>query len=108
MVLKKKSSADEHKEVSKQETEFRSQARRNRLLGLWLAEKLGLEGEDAAAYSREVVAADLEEPGHDDVLRKVMADIEAKGLGLSREEVLAEMNSLLVIARKQIEQEGAR
>ena len=108
MVLKKKSSADEHKEASKQETEFRSQARRNRLLGLWLAEKLGLEGEDAVAYAREVVAADLDEPGHEDVMRKVMADVEAKGLGLTREEILVEMDNLMVVARKQIEQEGAR
>ncbi len=108
MVLKKKSTADEHREASKHETEFRSQARRNRLLGLWLAEKFGLEGEDAATYAREVVAADLEEPGHEDVVRKVMADIEAKGLGLTRDEILAEMDSLLVAARKQIEQESTR
>lgn len=108
MVMKKKSSADEHKEASRHETEFRAQARRNRLLGLWLAEMFGLKGDEATAYAAEVVAADLDEPGHDDVVRKVLADVEARGVSLTREQLLAEMTSLLTVARKQIEGETPR
>ncbi len=55
-----------------------------------------------------MVAADLDEPGHDDVVRKVLADVEARGVSLTREQLLAEMASLLTVARKQIEGETPR
>lgn len=55
--------------------QFRADARRNKHLGLWLAERFGLTGEEADAYARSVVAADLKEAGHEDVIAKVMADI---------------------------------
>lgn len=106
MVLRKKSGADEHREANRHETEFRVQARRNRLLGLWLAERFGLAGEDAAAYARDVVAADLDEPGHDDVVRKVMADVEQRKIDLTQAQLLAEMERLLSVARTQIEHEA--
>ena len=108
MVLKKKSTADEHKEATRHEAEFRVQARRNRLLGLWLAEMFGLKGDEATAYAGEVVAADLDEPGHEDVVRKVLADVEARGLSLTREQLLAEMDSLLNVATQQINAEAKR
>ena len=61
------------------ESKFKAEARRNKLLGLWAAEKLGIAGDAAAAYAKEVVAADFEEAGDGDVLRKVAGDLAAKG-----------------------------
>ena len=58
-----------------QETEFKVEARRNKLLGLWLAEKLGLPQSQHDSYAQEVIIADLEEPGVEDIIRKVMKDI---------------------------------
>ena len=59
-----------------QETEFKVEARRNKLLGLWLAEKLGLPQSQHDSYAQEVIIADFEEPGVEDIMRKVMKDIE--------------------------------
>ena len=61
-------------------SEFKANARRNKLLGLWAAGKLGLSGADAEAYAKEVVVADLEEAGDDDVFRKIRKDFDAKGV----------------------------
>ena len=58
---------------------FRIAARRNNLLGLWAAERLGKSGADAEDYARSVVTADLEEPGHEDVVRKIMHDFATAG-----------------------------
>ena len=59
-----------------QETEFKVDARRNKLLGLWLAEKLGLPESQHDSYAKEVIVADLEEPGDEDIMRKARKDIE--------------------------------
>lgn len=88
------------------ELEFKVVARRNKLLGLWVAERLGLSGEDAENYAKEVVAADFEEAGHEDVVRKVMADITAKSLDISEHVVRVEMDRLLDVARLQVKSEG--
>ena len=66
-----------------EEQKFKAMARRNRLLGLWAAEKLGLSGDAATAYSKEVVAADFEEAGDDDVQNKVVKDFAAKGVAIT-------------------------
>ena len=66
-----------------EEQKFKAEARRNKLLGLWAAEKLGMTGDAATAYAKEVVAADFEEAGDDDVLRKVMGDLAAKGVAVT-------------------------
>lgn len=79
---------------------FRITARRNKLLGLWAAEKLGKSGEVATAYAAEVVAAEIEAPGGAGVLRKVVAD-----LGISDADVRAQMDNLLKIAEDQITSE---
>ena len=71
----------ERKFALDEELAFKSSARRNKLLGLWAAEKLGLSGDDAQAYAREVIKADLEEPGEEDVFRKVWGDFEEKEIG---------------------------
>ncbi|WP_417515596.1 DUF1476 domain-containing protein [Minwuia sp.] len=87
------------------EKEFKAQARRNKLLGLWLAEQIGLTGDDADAYARQVVASDFEEPGDEDVFRKVWADVQANKLDLSEHRVRRQMQELLEQARAQIAQE---
>ena len=60
------------------ELKFKATARRNKLLGLWAAEQLGMDGDDADAYARQVIESDFEEPGEEDVFRKVFGDLEAK------------------------------
>lgn len=79
------------------ELQFRVTARRNRLLGLWAAERQGLTGDAAAEYAKDVVAADFEEPGDEDVIRKVVADT-----GASDADVRAELERQFVEARRQI------
>ena len=81
---------------------FKAMARRNKLLGLWAAEKLGMAGADADAYAKEVVMADFEEAGDDDVLRKVRKDFEAKGVAQSDQEIRQMMDQLLAQAVAQI------
>lgn len=85
-----------------QETQFKIGARRNRLLGMWAAEKLGLSGGEAEAYAKQVVAADFEKPGDSDVLDKVVADFQAKGVALGAGEVRKEMDRLISVAREQV------
>jgi hypothetical protein len=84
------------------EFNFKAGARRNKLLGLWVAELLGLDGDAAAAYAREVVESDFEEPGDDDVLRKVLGDLEAKEIGQTTHQVRRKMDELMEEARDQI------
>ena len=85
-----------------EEQTFKAVARRNRLLGMWIAEKLGLSGDAATAYARDVVAADFEAAGDDDVLRKVEQDLAAKGVKPGPGEVRAKMNELLAEAVAQV------
>lgn len=87
------------------ELQFKVTARRNRLLGNWAAEKLGLTTAEADAYSREVVAADFEEVGDDDVFRKVYGDLTAKGVEVTEHEVRRAMEDKLVEARRQFIEE---
>jgi hypothetical protein len=84
-----------------EELKFKATARRNKLLGLWAAGALGKSGADADAYAKEVVAADFEEAGDDDVMRKVAKDLAAKGV--TEEEVRAKMTELLNEAVRQIQ-----
>ncbi len=79
--------------------QFRAEARRNKLLGLWAADLMGVTGDDAAAYAREVVAADFEEPGIEDVVRKVAADLGDKA---SPDQIRAKMAELLGTAKEQL------
>lgn len=65
------------------EMQFKANARRDKLFGLWVAEMLGLTGEDAESYAKDMVKADLEEPGYQDVLRKAQADLTAAGKTIS-------------------------
>ncbi|MCV6593043.1 MAG: DUF1476 domain-containing protein [Silicimonas sp.] len=92
-------SAFENKFAHDAEMQFKAEARRNKLLGLWVAEKLGKTGDDAAAYATEVVKSDFEEAGHEDVYRKVAGDLGDKA---SEEEIRAKMAALLAEAKAQI------
>lgn len=87
------------------EKEFKAQARRNKMLGLWIAEHLGLSGADADAYAKQVIAADFEEPGDEDVFRKVWADIQKHNVDLSEHRVRRQMQELLEEARAQVSKE---
>ena len=91
--------AFEKKFALDEEQKFKAEARRNRLLGLWAAEKLGLTGEAAAAYSKEVVTADFEEGG---VLRKVMADFAAKSVAITEQAIRAKMNEFAAVAAAEV------
>jgi hypothetical protein len=88
-----------------QELQFKVNARRNKLLGLWAADKLGLKDAAAEAYAKSVVSADFERPGDDDVIQKVVKDLSAKGLALTEQQIRRELDRLLPLAKTQIEGE---
>lgn len=90
----------EKKFAHDQDQEFRAVARRNKLLGLWAAGLMGLESADD--YAKAVVKADFEQPGDEDVLRKVMTDLTGSGLTTGEGEVRRKMDELLAVARGQI------
>lgn len=85
-----------------QEQEFKAVARRNKLLGLWAAEKMGLSAESADQYASAVVKADFEQPGEEDVYRKIAQDLEGAGLVASEGEIRRKMDELSSVAREQI------
>jgi hypothetical protein len=85
-----------------EEQKFKAEARRNKLLGQWVAEKLGISGDAATAYAKEVVAADFEEAGDGDVLRKVMGDIAAKGVAITEQQIRVKMDELMALAVTQV------
>ena len=92
----------EKKYALDEEQKFKAEARRNRLLGLWAAEKLGITGDAATAYAKEVVAADFEEAGDADVQRKVLKDLTAKALAVTDAEVRRKMDELMAAAVAQV------
>jgi hypothetical protein len=84
------------------ELEFKAIARRNKLLGRWAAEQMGISGSAADDYAKSVVLADFDRPGDDDVLEKVMGDFKSKGVAVSELQVRKQMADLLDTARKQM------
>ena len=78
-----------------EEFKFKATARRNKLLGLWAAGLMNIEGADADAYAKQVVVSDFEEPGDDDVLRKVLGDLQANGRSEDETDVRRQMDRLL-------------
>lgn len=82
-----------------EEQKFKAEARRNKLLGLWAAEKIGKAGDAAAAYAKEVVSADFEEAGDADVLRKIVKDLAGKA---TEQEIRVKMDELMAVAITQI------
>lgn len=99
---------EEAKYALDQQTEMKVMARRNKLLGLWAAELMGISGNAAADYARAVVISDLEEAGEEDVFRKVRADLDEARVERSDEQVRTQMAELLPIAREQVIEEAAK
>jgi hypothetical protein len=85
----------EKKFAHDEELRFKANARRNRMLGMWAAQKLGLSGDAAMAYAKEVVMSDFEEGGEHDVLKKVKKDLDAKGVTSSDQEIQRAMNDFM-------------
>jgi hypothetical protein len=83
-----------------EELKFKAEARSNRLLGLWVAEQLGIRGDAASAYAKQIVAADFDGAGH--VARRVTADLAAKGIALSEPELRTKMDELTALAIAQV------
>jgi hypothetical protein len=96
----------ENKFSHDKELQFRVSARRNKLLGLWAAQLLGIHGSEAETYAKSVVAADLEKPGDDDVVQKVLADFKARGVDMSEHRLRKHMEELHTTARQQIMSEA--
>ncbi len=88
------------------EMQFKAEARRNKLLGIWAAELMSLTGEDARAYAADVVAADYAVAGDHDVFKKVADDLKAKGLAVPDAVIRQKMASLIAVARDQVLNEG--
>lgn len=100
--FKKREKGEERRFEMEQDIHFKAESRRNRMLGRWLAGKFGLTGEAAEAYAKEVVHADLRKPGADDVVAKVMADIETRHATITEKQVRAELERLYAVAYEEI------
>jgi hypothetical protein len=98
----KREDAFEKQFVHDEELKFKAEARRNRLLGLWVAEKLGKTGSEAEAYAKEVVAAEIDAAGEKGVVKKILADLTAKNVAIGDAEISAKMNELMVAAIAQV------
>jgi hypothetical protein len=92
----------EKKFAHDEETRFKIVARRNRLLGLWAAERMGLGKAEADAYAKEVVAADFEEAGEEDIYRKIAGDLKKRGVDMSEHRIRKQMDELSAEASKQV------
>jgi hypothetical protein len=101
----KRERAEEGKFALDQELRFKANARRNKLLGLWAAEKLGKTGEAAATYATEVVKADFEAPGDEDVFRKVRGDFDKAGVAVTDHQLQRQMTELMETAVQQVKSE---
>ncbi len=95
--------AFENKYAHDEAMKFKAEARCNKLLGLWAAELMGRTGDDADAYAREVIKADFEEAGHEDVVRKVAGDLGDKA---SADEIRAKRAELMILAKGQVMDEA--
>jgi hypothetical protein len=99
--LNKREEGFEKKFAIDEELKFKSIARRNRLFGNWVAEKLGMSGADRDAYAKEVIAAEID-GGEPAVIRKIGADLAAKGSAVTQAEVKAKLDEFLAVAVAQL------
>lgn len=102
-TFEKREKGEEAKYARNEELSFKINARRNKLLGLWAAERMGMEGADADAYAKECVLADFEEPGEEDVYRKVMGDLKKADAPVPEHDMRRKMAALVETAREQVE-----
>jgi len=103
--MKEREETFERMFVRDEELRFKATARRNKLLGLWAAEKLGKTGDAAESYAKEIIKADFEEAGDEDVFRKLRRDFDAAGVQETDEAVRLKMIDLLAEAIKQVKSE---
>ncbi|MFN3700091.1 MAG: DUF1476 domain-containing protein [Alphaproteobacteria bacterium] len=94
--------AMERKYAHEEKMSFEIEARTSKLFGLWAAEQMGITGADADVYAKEVVIANLEEAGFDDIIRKVRADFDAKGIEMTDHMMQTQVELAHQEARKQI------
>lgn len=99
----KRKESFERKFAHDEELKFKAEARRNNLLGLWAAEKMGLSDDEVAAYAKEVIKSDFEEPGDEDVFRKVRGDFDARGVEQTDHQIRRTMDELMSEAIAQID-----
>ncbi|MCP4071045.1 MAG: DUF1476 domain-containing protein [Hyphomicrobiales bacterium] len=98
--------AFENKFAHDEALKFKAEARRNKLLGLWAAEKIGKNENQAEEYAKEVIRSDFEEPGDEDVFRKIREDFDNAGVEQSDHQIRRTMDDLMAEAIEQIQQEG--
>jgi len=101
----KRGESFEKKFALDEEQKFKALVRRNKLLGLWAAEKMGLTGTEAAEYAKEVIKADFSEPGEEDVFRKIQEDFAARKVEQSEHQIRRTMEELSMEAAEQIKNE---
>lgn len=93
---------EEAKFAHDEEMMFRVHARRNRLLGAWAAERMGLDASEADPYAKSIVQADFEESGDEDVIRKLLGDLTAAGVDTSESEIRTMLDAKAIEARRQL------
>lgn len=98
----KREEAFEKKFAHDQEMRFRARARRDKMLGLWAAEKIGLSGSDAELYATELMASEIETPGDDGIFLKIRKDFDAKNVAQSDHQIRRAMEDLMQVAIAQI------
>lgn len=104
-VFRQREKGEEAKFKLDQETRFKTESRRNRMLGVWAGEKLGLPESERPAYAKTVVRSDLKEPGIDDIIGKIMEDFAKNKIDVSEAEVRAELDRLHPIALAEVQKE---
>ena len=105
-IFDDRQSSAESKFVLDAQTEFKAQARRNKQLGLWAAEQMGLPPGERDAYAQSAIIADMEEAGDDDVLRKVSGDFRQRGVKITDEQLREHMDKLLMDVRRELSEGG--
>jgi hypothetical protein len=102
MSMKDREDAYENKFAHDEQLRFKAEARRNKMLGLWAADKLGKTGDEAEAYAKEVIVSDLKEAGDGDVFAKIRADFDAAGVDQSDHQIRRTMDELMTQAIEQV------
>ena len=105
MAMDDRKKAFEDKYARDKELQFKVGARRNKLLGLWAAEQMGLKGDAATAYAKSVIESDFEESGDEDVFRKVKGDLDAGGVAVTDHQLQRQMAELMDTAIAQVKAE---
>jgi hypothetical protein len=101
-AFEEREEGEEAKFKLSQDMQFKAEARRNKYLGLWAAKKMGKTEAESQAYAKTVVASDLDEPGYEDVIRKVMGDFAKNKINVSEDEVRAELELLFDVAAAEV------